>query len=87
MSEEEKIKWLDEAKLLMQQTESTEQSMAALRPEVHGHITSHLFSSFPFLIDAMEPQDILLLGERIHRHLYVLTQELTNFAYAVQRNA
>ena len=85
MTEKEKQEWLEQAEKMMQQSAGIDEGIAALRRDVHGRVAAHLFHAFPFLADAMEPEDIRLLGDRIHRHLHSLTEELANFAYTVQQ--
>ena len=85
MSEKEKQQWLEQAEKMMLETQSTADAMAALRSDVHARIAAQLFAAFPFLADAMEPEEMRHLGERIHRHVHALTHELTDFAYTVQQ--
>jgi len=74
----------EEAKIMMSETLSVDERMKRLQDELHKMTAQQLFEIFPFLCDAMEPNEIRHLGERINRHLHNLSEELKNFAYTVQ---
>ena len=74
----------EEAKTMMSETAGVDHHMKRLQDELHKMTARQLFEIFPFLPDAMEPNEIRHLGERINRHLNNLSEELKNFAYTVQ---
>lgn len=59
--------------------------MLQLQKQLHALTAQRLFEIFPFLPDAMEPDEIKHLGERITRHMYQLSEELKDLAYRVQQ--
>jgi hypothetical protein len=70
---------------MMTETAQVDQLMKQLQNDLHKIISERLFKIFPFLPDAMEPDEIKWLGERISRHLYSLSEELKNFSFTVQQ--
>lgn len=76
--------WQLEAKAMMRSTQQVDEQMRILQRELHQLAAQRLFELFPKLSDEMDADEIRLLGERLARRIYDLTEELKNFAYTVQ---
>jgi hypothetical protein len=85
MKRKEMNQWSAEAKDMINETQQADKGMIKLQEDLHQIVANTTFYLFPFLPDKMEANEIRLLGERISRHLYSLTEEIKNFAFTVQK--
>ncbi|MEP7170021.1 MAG: hypothetical protein ABI855_11675 [Bacteroidota bacterium] len=84
MSNDQLNQWLDDAGNMISESARVDDCMKSLQKELHKEIAGKIFALFPFLPDKMEPEEIRLLGERISRHLYMLSEEIKNIAFTVE---
>lgn len=77
--------WADEAQKMIDYTNRVEECMKGLKKNLHAAISERIFEVFPFLPDKMGAHEIRFMGERISRQIYLLSEELKNFAFTVQQ--
>lgn len=85
MDNNEMQQWLNKAIVAINESGSVDIKMWQLQKHVHVIIASGLFEIFPYLPDTMDAAEIRYMGERINRHLQMLSAELKDLAYKVEQ--